>query len=108
MSELERRLANLSPEKRAQLMQQLAKRAAETAVPKSEIGRRPRPARLPLSSAQERLWILDQFDPGNSVYNVTSLMRFYGTLDLDVLQRWLDTIVERHESLRTVFPRDAE
>ena len=108
MSELDRRLANLSPEKRAQLMQQLAKRAADTAVPKSVIGRRPRPARLPLSSAQERLWILDQFDPGNSVYNVTSLMRFYGALDLDVLQRCLDAIAERHESLRTVFPRDAD
>ncbi|MBW8852646.1 MAG: amino acid adenylation domain-containing protein [Xanthomonadales bacterium] len=108
MSELERRLANLSPEKRAQLMQQLAKRAAETAVPQTEIGRRPRPPRLPLSSAQQRLWILDQFDPGNSVYNVTSLMRLQGTLDVDVLQRCLDAILVRHESLRTVFPKDAD
>ncbi len=108
MSELERRLANLSPEKRAQLMQQLAKRAAESVAPQTEIGRRPRPPRLPLSSAQQRLWILDQFDPGNSVYNVTSLVRLQGTLEIDVLQRCLDTILVRHESLRTVFPKDED
>ncbi len=108
MSELERRLANLSPEKRAQLMQQLAKRAAENVAPQTEIGRRPRPPRLPLSSAQQRLWILDQFDPGNSVYNVTSLVRLQGVLEVDVLQRCLDTILVRHESLRTVFPKDED
>ena len=109
MSELDRRLAGLSPEKRALLMQQLARRAAEAApAAAGTIGRRARPERLPLSSAQQRLWILDQFEPGNSVYNVTSMMRFRGRLDLDALQRALDAILARHESLRTVFPKDAQ
>lgn len=107
MSELDQRLAGLSPEKRALLMQQLARRAAASAPVKADIGRRVRPERLPLSSAQQRLWILDQFDPGNSVYNVTSLMRLYGNLDVEALRRTLDEIVSRHESLRTVFPKDA-
>ena len=106
MSELDQRLAGLSPEKRALLMQQLARRAAASAPVKADIGRRVRPERLPLSSAQQRLWILDQFDPGNSVYNVTSLMRLYGNLDVEALRRTLDEIVSRHESLRTVFPKD--
>ncbi|MFZ5638012.1 MAG: amino acid adenylation domain-containing protein [Pseudomonadota bacterium] len=108
MSELDRRLAVLSPEKRALLMQQLARRAADAAPAGPAIGRRQRPERLPLSSAQQRLWILDQFEPGNSVYNVTSMMRFRGTLDVDALRRALDAIVARHESLRTVFPKDAQ
>ncbi len=106
MSELDQRLAGLSPEKRALLMQQLARKVA--VAPQNEIGRRPRPERLPLSSAQQRLWILDQIDPGNSVYNVTSLMRFRGHLDIDALERTLSEIMRRHESLRTVFVKDDE
>jgi amino acid adenylation domain-containing protein len=106
MSELDQRLASLSPEKRALLMQQLARNAAKAR--ENEIGRRVRPERLPLSSAQQRLWILDQLDPGNSVYNVTSLMRFRGVLDIDALERTLTEILCRHESLRTVFVKDDE
>lgn len=106
MSSMDQRLATLSPEKRALLMQQLARKAVVT--PQNEIGRRVRPERLPLSSAQQRLWILDQIDPGNSVYNVTSLMRFRGHLDIDVLERTLSEILRRHESLRTVFVKDDE
>ena len=106
MSSMDQRLATLSPEKRALLMQQLARKAVVT--PQNEIGRRVRPERLPLSSAQQRLWILDQIDPGNSVYNVTSFMRFRGHLDIDVLERTLSEIMRRHESLRTVFVKDEE
>ncbi len=107
MNELEKRLANLSPEKRALLMQQLAKSAPKDKA-SSEIGRRPRPERMPLSSAQERLWILDRFEPGNAVYNVSLLLRFIGPLDTGVMSRALSEIVRRHESLRTVFVSDDE
>jgi amino acid adenylation domain-containing protein len=106
MSELDRRLSGLSAEKRALLMQQLARRSG--ADTQQEIGGRPRPERLPLSSAQQRLWILDRLDPGNSVYNVTALTRLTGQLDIDALERTLGEIVRRHESLRTVFVQDAE
>ncbi len=107
MNELEKRLANLSPEKRALLMQQLAKNAAKDKS-QSEIGRRPRPERMPLSSAQQRLWILDRFEPGNTVYNVSSLLRLIGPLDIEVMSRTLSEIVRRHETLRTVFVSDDE
>ncbi|MFD0727554.1 non-ribosomal peptide synthetase [Lysobacter brunescens] len=106
MSELDRRLSGLSAEKRALLMQQLARRSGAPA--QQDIGRRPRPERLPLSSAQQRLWILDRLDPGNSVYNVTAVTRLIGQLDVDALTRTLGEIMRRHESLRTVFVQDAE
>lgn len=104
MTELNARLAGLSPEKRALLLQQLSRQAA--AAPRSEIGRRPRPARIPLSSAQQRLWILDQLDPGSAVYNVPLSLWLRGALDSDVLQRALSEIARRHESLRTVVVAD--
>lgn len=106
MSELDRRLSGLSAEKRELLMQQLARRSGATT--QQDIGRRARPERLPLSSAQQRLWILDRLDPGNSVYNVTALTRLTGQLDVDAFERALSEIVRRHESLRTVFVQDAE
>ena len=58
---------------------------------------------LPLSFAQQRLWFLDQLDPGNPIYNIASALRLHGPLDIDALERTLNEIVRRHESLRTVF-----
>jgi amino acid adenylation domain-containing protein len=66
----------------------------------------PRAARgrpLPASYAQERLWLLDRFDPGGSTFNMPVPLRLRGRLDLDLLERALAAIEERHESLRTNF-----
>jgi amino acid adenylation domain-containing protein len=56
-----------------------------------------------LSAAQRRLWILSQFRQSNIAYNVPSVYVFEGSLDLDALEHALHALVERHESLRTVF-----
>ena len=62
---------------------------------------------FPLSSAQERMWFLDQIDSGNPTYTVRRAYRVVGDLDPDALQRALDRLVERHDSLRTrVLARD--
>ena len=58
---------------------------------------------LPLSFAQERLWFLDQLEPGSVRYNVALALLFTRRLDAPLLQRSLSEIVRRHESLRTVF-----
>jgi len=58
---------------------------------------------LPLSYAQQRLWFLDQLDPGSAIYNMPFEMRLRGQLDQNALQRSLNKIVERHEALRTRF-----
>ncbi|HYW12750.1 MAG TPA: amino acid adenylation domain-containing protein [Longimicrobium sp.] len=61
-----------------------------------------RPA--PLSFAQERLWFLDQMQPGNPVYNVLSAHRLSGPLDAAAMERALGQVVRRHDALRTTFP----
>ncbi|TCP59048.1 amino acid adenylation domain-containing protein [Tumebacillus sp. BK434] len=63
----------------------------------------------PLSFSQQRLWFLDQWEPGSAAYNIANLVRLEGLLDLHVLEQSLALLTERHESLRTVFPaRDGE
>ncbi|MCF5709236.1 amino acid adenylation domain-containing protein [Pseudomonas syringae] len=64
----------------------------------------PRTGLLPLSLAQQRLWFLDQLDPAASVaYHMPAALQLRGQLDRKALQRALDRIVARHESLRTTF-----
>lgn len=57
----------------------------------------------PLSFAQQRLWFLDQLAPGSAAYNLPRAVRLLGILDVSALQRSLDVIVSRHETLRTTF-----
>jgi len=63
---------------------------------------------LPLSFAQQRLWILDRLLPDKAVYNIPSLWRLHGKLDVEALRRSIQTLVERHETLRTRFVLNAE
>ncbi|MFL5539303.1 MAG: non-ribosomal peptide synthetase, partial [Longimicrobiaceae bacterium] len=58
---------------------------------------------FPLSFQQQRLWFLDQFEPGTPLYNIPSVLRIRGAFDADALARAVDEIVRRHEVLRTVF-----
>ena len=58
---------------------------------------------LPLSYGQERLWFLDQFEPGGSSYSMPGAVRLRGELDVDVLVMSLNEIIRRHEILRTTF-----
>src|SRR6185503_8259223 len=59
--------------------------------------------RLPLSFAQQRLWFLDQMEPGSSSYNIPAAVRLRGALDIAVMERTLSEIMRRHEVLRTRF-----
>ncbi len=62
-----------------------------------------RPIDLPLSFAQERLWFLDQWEPGSAWYNMAIALRLAGRLAVAVLERSLARVVQRHEVLRTTF-----
>lgn len=64
----------------------------------------PRGAVLPLSFGQERLWFLDQLDPGSPAYNIAWTVRLSGPLRREALRAALDCLVARHEPLRSCFP----
>ena len=61
------------------------------------------PKRAPLSFAQERLWFLTQLEPENASYNLPFALRLSGELDVAALEKSLDAIIARHETLRTKF-----
>ncbi|HEX7240375.1 MAG TPA: amino acid adenylation domain-containing protein, partial [Longimicrobiaceae bacterium] len=63
----------------------------------------PRDRPLPLSFAQQRLWFLDQLQPGSAAYNIPAALRLHGRLDTAALRKSLSEVVRRHESLRTVL-----
>ena len=90
MSDFSQRLRSLSPEKKALLVQELKKKGNQFNF-------------FPLSFAQQRLWLLDQLEPGNPSYNISTAIRFAGHLHVAALERSLHIIVQRHESLRTTF-----
>ena len=62
-----------------------------------------RKADVPLSFAQQRLWFLDQLEPGSAFYNIAVAVPLLGPLDIPALTRSLNEIIRRHETLRTTF-----
>ncbi|MCP4656782.1 MAG: AMP-binding protein, partial [bacterium] len=63
----------------------------------------PRDGDLPLSFAQQRLWFLEQLEPGNTAYNVPGAVRLSGPLEVGRLEWIFNQVVRRHEVLRTSF-----
>ncbi|MEP6732477.1 MAG: amino acid adenylation domain-containing protein [bacterium] len=100
-AELERRLAALTPEQRAQL----DRSRGETQPIARPEGVQPRAGGVPvpMSFAQELLWLLDRANPGMHGYNVPRTARLRGALDVAALTRALSDIVARHEVLRSTF-----
>ncbi|MGV8871025.1 MAG: amino acid adenylation domain-containing protein [Rhodococcus sp. (in: high G+C Gram-positive bacteria)] len=67
-----------------------------------------RPERIPLSLAQQRMWVLNTIDPESGAYNIPLAVRLIGELDVDALRSAVTDVVARHESLRTMYPSDTE
>lgn len=103
MSDFQSRAEKLSPERRALLDLLLKSKAGRTPA-KQVIEKRTRENNCPLSFAQERLWFLDQLEPGSAFYNVPAAVRLEGDLDVGALERSINEIVRRHDVLRTTFP----
>ncbi|MCP5063934.1 MAG: amino acid adenylation domain-containing protein [Ignavibacteriae bacterium] len=69
----------------------------------SSIKKISRDSEIPLSYAQQRLWFLDQLEPGKATYNIPGVVELKGNLNVEVLEKSINKIIERHESLRTSF-----
>ncbi|MBF6331068.1 non-ribosomal peptide synthase/polyketide synthase [Nocardia transvalensis] len=85
----------------AELAEKLAGTQASTRAPLTP---QPRPARIPLSFAQQRLWFLERLADTGAAYNMPMVVRLTGALDTGALRDAINDVVERHETLRTVFP----
>jgi amino acid adenylation domain-containing protein/FkbH-like protein len=85
----------------AALLESPADGGSQLPVPPLE--RVPRDRPLPVSFVQERLWFLDQFQPGSDAYNVPAAFRLRGRLNVEALGRAYQALVRRHEALRTRF-----
>lgn len=77
---------------------------AQPSQPRSAIQPTSRQGRLPVSFAQERVYFIQQLAPDSSAYQFQATMRFRGHLDIPVLHRCLDEIVQHHEIFRTTYP----
>ncbi|WP_131816415.1 non-ribosomal peptide synthetase, partial [Mycolicibacterium porcinum] len=83
---------------------ELAARVGESSTRREPLVPQQRPAVIPLSYAQQRLWFLDQLEGPSAIYNMPTAYRITGLLDTEALGAALVDVVGRHESLRTLFP----
>src|SRR5262249_8121664 len=81
----------------------LAARLDEGSALRQPLAVMPRPARLPLSFAQQRLWFLHRLEGSSSTYNLPYAVRLNGSLDLPALHVAIAYVLKRHQSLRTRF-----
>ena len=105
-SETQEKIAKLSPQKQALLGLRLLQKVAGQGI----IPRMPRNQgeSIPLSFAQQRLWLLGQLTDNRAVYNMPMAFHLSGTLDMPALEASLNEILRRHESLRTVIGMQAD
>src|SRR5579864_2890291 len=103
MNDLMRQVAGLSPAKRELLISRLGRQQPVAKASKAIPHRTGSSAVAPLSFAQERLWFLDQLEPGSRAYNVYRAFQLDGPLVTAALEYGVRCIVQRHEVLRSVF-----
>jgi amino acid adenylation domain-containing protein len=102
MDNLTRRIAELSPAKRA-LLELRLKQGTAQAERAQVIKQRDNRDRAEVSFAQQRLWFLDQLESNRALYNVPRALRLSGPLDITALERTMNELVARHEPFRTCF-----
>ncbi|NOK78660.1 MAG: hypothetical protein GFH24_608374n1, partial [Chloroflexi bacterium AL-N5] len=104
MSNISDRISKLSPEKRAALLKKMRKQQEADEGQKQPLQRQPRDTnQFPLSFAQQRLWFLEQLQPGTAVYNMPMALLLQSRLDVALLEQSFRSIIQRHEILRTTF-----
>lgn len=95
-------LKRLSPARRALLLRELEKEAAQ-ANGRQDIPRRAQTGPLPLSFSQQRLWFISQVDSDSPLYNVPEAIELTGPLNVAALEQSFNEITRRHDAVRTTF-----
>ncbi|GAA3755480.1 amino acid adenylation domain-containing protein [Salinactinospora qingdaonensis] len=91
------------PQDRTRVQEEMLRRLRGKEKRSPEIPRVSRDTPMAPSLAQQRLWVLDRFDPGRVDYNSGFALQIRGSLDVAALQRALTALIHRHEVLRTTF-----
>src|SRR5256885_7138087 len=86
------------------LVERRFRQALKSPAPALSIQKRPPASSAPLSFAQQRLWFIDQLEPGSPAYHIATSLRLTGNLSVHALERAMQIIIDRHEVLRTRFP----
>ena len=107
MSDLSQRITTLSQEQLADFLQRLGKKKRQETA-EEPIRPRGHAGPVPLSFSQERLWFLDQLEPGTPHYNMAAAVTLAGELRPALLHQAIHAVVQRHEALRTTFTTEKE
>ncbi|CAA0101697.1 Linear gramicidin synthase subunit D [BD1-7 clade bacterium] len=108
------KLSKLSPAQREALLKKLKQGKSDKTPRTADLRDQPisvadrTQADFTLSYAQQRLWFLEQLDPGNPTYNIAAAVRIRGHLDVPLLNKTFKLIIGRHDSLRTRFVQSAD
>jgi amino acid adenylation domain-containing protein len=106
VTSLATRAEQLSEQRRALIAQRLRRASPEAPPGSAQIG--PAAGPPPVSFAQERLWFVEQLNPGTTAYVMRASVRLQGELDLEALRLALDDLGQRHDSLRMSFPESED
>jgi amino acid adenylation domain-containing protein len=106
MNDVQKRVSDLSPQKLALLSKKLKEGEARASAKRRITPRGSGGENCPLSFAQQRLWFIDQLEPGNALYHIPQAARLKGELSIAALSQSLTEVIRRHEVLRTRFPID--
>ena len=105
MKDITERISSLTPEQRALLEARLKKKGLQTPQAPDMIPRRKDRDSIYCAPSvdQERLWFIEQLQPGNTAYNIFTASRIHGPLNVAVLERVVNELVRRHEACRTTL-----
>ncbi len=106
-SSLADRLAKLSPQQRELLLRNLGQRGTEVATDSEPTARAVVGQPLPLTPAQQQIWVFERLQPGSSAYLIYNHLLLEGTLDIAALEAACVAVIERHDMLRTGYSERA-
>ncbi|MEA2174981.1 MAG: hypothetical protein QOD00_2573 [Blastocatellia bacterium] len=104
MKDISERISALSPEQRALFEARLKQKGLHAPQSQTIPRRKDRNSNICAASIdQERLWFIDQLQPGNTAYNIFNASRIRGSLNVPVMERVINELIQRHEVLRTTL-----